>query len=274
MSKPVEFHSVIEIYITNECNLTCRNCNRYNNYDFSGHFDWRDSEQAILAWGQRITAPLITIIGGEPAMHPELFDWVKLARRAWPEVPVMVQTNGTIHHPDTLRIRATIKNFGFVASLHHDAMTHTIAKKNTFLDTGEVMHTIDNTEFMECALVDHGSVFGVHDSDPELAFAACGMKYSHTILNGRLYKCPMVAVLPEFRKQYAIELTAEQEHLLDSYRALSHDCTDQELLDFLHNEHEKISQCRLCPDRHIVRKVDFDPKRKRRPKIIPIVTNV
>lgn len=266
----IKFHSVIEIYITNECNLTCSECNRYNNYDFTGHYDWQHSETAILAWGQRISAPLITIIGGEPALHPNLYQWVKLARRAWPDTPVMVQTNGTVRHPDADRIRQEFgSSFGFVASLHQEGMQRTIERRNTFAD-GSVMDMIDNTEFMECAVRDHGTHFSVHRSDPTLAFNACSMKFSHTLLNGRLYKCPMVAVLPEFRRQYQVNLTPDQQQLLDQYQSLAPDCSDQDLQDFLDNEHKPIAQCSFCPDRHHVTKVTFDPARKRRAKIIEI----
>ena len=31
-----------EFYITNVCNLNCTECNRFNNYHFSGHQRWDD----------------------------------------------------------------------------------------------------------------------------------------------------------------------------------------------------------------------------------------
>jgi hypothetical protein len=267
----IHLHSVIELYITNECNLTCSDCNRYNNYDFAGHYDWRDSEQAILAWGKRINAPLITIIGGEPMMHPELFAWVKLACRAWPQTRVMVQTNGTVNHPDAEKIRGHSRFTGIVASLHQPGMQRVIQKRNGFF-RGLGTDIIDNTEFMACALRDQGTHFDVHDSDPVMAFNACGMKYSHTILNGKLYKCPMVAVLPEFIKQYAVKLTERQRDLLMGYSALDSSCDDADLLRFLENENHCIPQCNLCPDNHHVFPVNFDPSRKHRAKIIAINT--
>jgi hypothetical protein len=267
----IQFHSVIELYITNECNLTCSDCNRYNNYDFSGHYDWRQSEQAILAWAQRITAPLITIIGGEPMLHPELFGWVELACRAWPETEVMVQTNGTVFHPDADKIREYSKFTGIVASLHQPGMQRVIQKRNRFF-RGLGTDIIDNTEFMACALRDQGDHFEVHDSDPVQAFNACSMKYSHTIFNGKLYKCPMVAILPEFIKQYAVNLTDRQRDLLMNYRALDPDCDDEELQRFLDGENQCIPQCNLCPDNHHTQLVQFDPSRKHRPKIIAINT--
>jgi molybdenum cofactor biosynthesis enzyme MoaA len=34
--------NLLEVYITNVCNLSCRGCNRFNNYNFKGHQLWAD----------------------------------------------------------------------------------------------------------------------------------------------------------------------------------------------------------------------------------------
>lgn len=251
----------IEIYITNECNLTCSDCNRYNNYDFRGHFDWRASEQALLAWGQRITADTITIIGGEPLMHPDLAEWVDLILRAWPSEPVMIQSNGLVRKDDLHRILASSHNVGIVASLHQPGMEKTMRKYRTITRMEQV---VDNTNFTACAIRDREDHFIVHDSPVDKAFAACTMSRSHTLIDGVLYKCPMVAVLPRFMKQYDVRLNNKQRDLLSSYKSLSHTCSDQDLQDFLHQEDKPIPQCNLCPSDGVFSPVTFDPKRKQR----------
>jgi organic radical activating enzyme len=230
MTTPIHLDSVIEIYITNECNLTCKNCNRYNNYNFSGHYSWQANQQAIMAWSKRITAPVITIIGGEPMLHPDLYEWAELVCTAWPDTQVMIQSNGTIRHPKLASIKHDFrKNIGVCASLHQEGMMK-LLKKNRYIPSLEI---IDNTEFTECALVDQGTHFEVHNSDPAKAFAACSMKHSHTILEGRLYKCPMVAVLPEFVKQYQVNLTESQSKNLFEYQSLAPDCGQEQLEQFV-----------------------------------------
>jgi organic radical activating enzyme len=263
MSNKTNLDSVIEIYITNECNLTCKNCNRYNNYNFSGHYSWQANQQAIMAWSKRITAPLITIIGGEPALHPDLYEWTELVCTAWPDCPVIIQSNGTIRHPRTLDIKLDFKNIGFCASLHQEGMMKLLVK-NKFMPNRNV---INNTEFTECALVDQGTHFEVHNSDPKKAFEACAMRHSHTIFEGRLYKCPMVAVLPEFIKQYQVNLTESQSNNLFEYQSLTPDCSQQQLEQFVNNRNSHVEQCRLCPETHILNKVTFHPSSKNRPKL-------
>ena len=159
----------IEVYITNECNLTCSNCNRYNNYDFRGHMDWRASEQAILTWGQRITADIITIIGGEPLMHPDLDQWVTLLKKAWSSEAIMIQSNGLVRRDDLPNILYTRDNVGIAASLHRHGMEKTMLKYKTVFRSEQI---IDNTSFTACAIQERADHFVVHDSDPDLAFEA------------------------------------------------------------------------------------------------------
>ena len=115
-----------------------------------------------------------------------------------------------------------------------------------------------------CAIQERADHFVVHDSDPDLAFEACTMSRSHTLLDGLLYKCPMVAILPRFRKQYDVELSDQQKALLESYQPLAHTCSDQDLQEFLLNENLPIAQCNLCPSDGVFSPVTFDPQRKHR----------
>lgn len=252
--------STLEVYITNECNLTCSNCNRYNNYDFQGHHDWRSSESAVMAWSRRITAPIITIIGGEPLMHPELWGWVDLVCRAWPDQQIMIQSNGLVDRSD-LDQKDQFPNLGIVASLHQLGMEKTIRKRIPIHKAEEI---IDNSMFTACAIKDQGDHFVVHQSCRHQAFNACTMSQSHTLLEGRLYKCPMVAVLPKFMQQYTVAMTLAQQELLQAYAALDHWCADQDLKDFLLNEDKPIAQCALCPSDGVSSPVTFDPQRKKR----------
>ena len=275
MTEPVMLDSVIELYITNECNLTCSDCNRYNNYDFSGHHDWRESEQAIMAWGRRIQAPVITIIGGEPALHPDLIGWVDLAVRAWPGIPITIQTNGTVGHVQLERVKSTWgTKVAVIVSLHADRM-HGYYKKNKYFlhsyqndgDSDRLFWLEDQTQFTKCALRDQGQSFTVHDSDPDQAFESCTMKHSHTIFQGRLYKCPMVAILPRFAEQFQVDLSMEQQKLLMSYPSLASDCAQDLLAEFVATQNSAISQCRLCPAEYQTSTVTFDPARKYRVKL-------
>lgn len=261
--------SCIEIYIINECNLTCKACNRYNNYDFRGYYTWEGNRDTIRDWSQRITAPLVTLIGGEPSLHPELELWAEGVAAAWPDSRVMIQTNGikpVIELPWWGEVKKNHKNLGAGIAIHSEQMADKIQEK-----WQNIGGKFDAHMFTPCTLIEGHEGFRVHDSEPAAAWEACGMKHSHTILDGRLYRCPMVAVLPEFRKQFRVNLTAEQESLLYSYESLGSDCSDDELEEFISSVDTSMPQCSLCPDDATTFKVDFDPARKKFPRRTDVI---
>jgi len=266
MSTLINLESVIEIYITNECNLSCSNCNRFNNYNFSGHYSWKKNQEFVKAWGKKITAPLITIIGGEPMLHPDLDKWTELVATTWPDIPVMIQTNGTLKHSKIQFLKNKFQNVGDVASLHHSGLEK-ILTKNKFVKGVDI---VDNTDFSDCALIDRVNYFELYNSDPASAFNSCTMRHSHTLFEGRLYKCPTVAILSEFIKQYQVNLTDKQDALIKTYKSLNIDCSLQELENFVQTRNTHIEQCSLCPEQYNTKKITFNPSDKKRLKIIPI----
>lgn len=238
------FKPVIEIYITNVCNLTCRGCNRFNNYNFKGHHRWEDSADALEAWSKRITSPKITIIGGEPTLHPELETWAMNVRRLWPDADILVQTNGTYFRPHFVTFWEKYK-VGFVISLHDKSTATEIV--NTWLSNDMTTYNIDAFVFRQAAVIQNNNHFTLHESEPSSAFVSCDMKHDHTLVDGKLYKCPTMSTLPAFINQFDVQLSERQQELLNAYQPLSADCSEEELLEFVNSIDKPIKQCEFCP---------------------------
>jgi len=84
-----------EFYITNVCNLNCTNCNRFNNFNFSGHTKWRDVEEKNKKWADLLDIDRIGILGGEPMLNPDFLLWVEGLAKLWPSSSIVIITNGT-----------------------------------------------------------------------------------------------------------------------------------------------------------------------------------
>lgn len=85
----------IEFYITNVCNFNCDNCNRLNNYYFSGHEKWDEYAEVYRQWSDKINFEHITILGGEPTLNPDLKKWVEGLNQLWPAAKRIILTNGS-----------------------------------------------------------------------------------------------------------------------------------------------------------------------------------
>ena len=74
----------LEFYITNVCNLTCSNCNRYNNFHFKGWAKWDDYAEGLEQLSRHVHVQKPVILGGEPLLNPDIVKWINGLQRLWP----------------------------------------------------------------------------------------------------------------------------------------------------------------------------------------------
>lgn len=237
----IRLFPVVEFYITNVCNLSCRGCNRFNDLNFKGHQRWADHVDAYEAWSKRLDLPRIVIIGGEPTLNPDLELWAMNLRRLWPDSVIMIQTNGTYQRPEHLTFWDKYR-VGFGLSLHDPAIAEELKTKWRNY-AGEIEAYV----FHQNTVIKQDNHFILHNSDPKKAFAACDMKHDHTMYQGKLYKCPAMSNLPDFDQQFDLRLDDRQSELLYSYQPLAADCPEEELQQFVATKDQHIAQCEFCP---------------------------
>lgn len=289
---PRVFVPNIEFYITNVCNLTCSNCNRFNDYDFKGWQKWSDYQAQYTEWARHVRLQRVTILGGEPLLNPSLLDWVDGINRLWGK-SVQVLTNGTrlnavpglydrlikftdptypwvhnwlgvsLHNEnDREKCFAEIKKFlrGTVSyySQEHDA-DKTWGANHAFVDSnGMRIGVWEYNEFYNAAVQKNAQgQFTVHNSDPELAHKNCGfaMFKCYHFIRGRLYKCGPVALFPEFDQQHPFDISKSDRELMNSYPALSADEFETRGKEFLAHIDDPIPQCKFCPGNRSHKKI-------------------
>jgi organic radical activating enzyme len=238
----IKLFPVVEFYITNVCNLSCRGCNRFNDLNFKGHQYWDDYADEYEAWSKRLELPRITIIGGEPTLNPDLEKWCANLRRLWPNAVIMIQTNGTYQKFDPLEYWRKY-SVGIGLSLHDPATADELKEKwKNLAGPFEAYIFHQNTVIKED---DH---WVLHQSNPKRAFDVCDMKHDHTMYNGKLYKCPAMSGLPDFDQQFDLRMDDRQRKLLYSFKPLTADCSEEELQQFVATKDQHIPQCEFCPE--------------------------
>lgn len=107
-----------------------------------------------------------------------------------------------------------------------------------------------------------------YNSDPVEAHNICYFKTCHQINKGKLYKCPLVSILPDFLNQFDVNMSKEDKALALSYKPLSGN--DSNVVDFVNKINEPIAQCKFCPNNY-ANKHNFIGTDKKI-KIIPLQT--
>jgi organic radical activating enzyme len=103
----------------------------------------------------------------------------------------------------------------------------------------------------------------LHKSDPAKAIDICYVRRCHHFIRGKLYKCGPVGVLPEFIKQFAVDITDEEKALLESYRPAEYTWDDERMSAFIKNlaDIEPIPQCTFCPETLVQKKFSSSTKK-------------
>ena len=278
------FENKVEFYITNVCNLTCENCNRYNNHKFAGWQRWSDYADVYQQWSKYVDLKNIVIMGGEPLLNPTITDWITGLTDIF-KCGIQVLTNGTRLNnvPGLYEALAQTCSRGgpHVGNLQislHNTNQFDELKQNikSFLSTikEEYGHAIgisgrDNQQYYSVRDVNDVLVnvhlannfhtasiqptaagrFTLHNSDPVLAHKKCGFaQYKcYHFIKGKLYKCGPVALMPEFDEQFNLDISDEDRQLLNSYKPLKIKQWPDRALKWLAQLDDPIAQCKFCP---------------------------
>jgi organic radical activating enzyme len=259
-----------EVYITNVCNYSCTHCQSLNNFAFKGHQLWNDYCSEYTALSNLIDFDTIQIIGGEPTLNPEFEKWVNGISNLWPDTKLQIATNGTrldkittdiyqvlLKHKGTLWITCHdiqlydgFLDFAktFLKNIISDNYDPTIKlKTRTLIDENDVEVILDWTQsFVPSAIdvLDDQQLIMKYNSDPVQAHEICGFKTCHQINKGKLYKCPLVSVLPDFLDQFDVSMSADDRSLAYSYEPLT---VNNNAAEFVATISNPIPQCKFCP---------------------------
>jgi hypothetical protein len=272
----------VDFYITNVCNLTCQNCNRFNNLNFKGWQDWAEYESVYERWSQLVELNAITIMGGEPFLNPTLKDWITGLNRIF-RVEVQVLTNGTrlLQAPGVYDAIAALRrskngrspnhigvslhtpeDFEKLRSDIHEFLQGTVTEKVgkdkncwnadwQFKDRHGVqinVYTVDHFTKSSIIILPTGS-YTLHNNDPTTAHSMCSFARwkSYHFIRGKLFKCGPSALMPEFDLQTPFDISNEDRALLHSYKALDVDNFADYHEEFFTNLDNPIAQCKFCP---------------------------
>ena len=273
-----------EFYITNVCNLTCQNCNRFNDHKFSGWQGWSDYAEDYQRWSEHVNFEQIVLLGGEPLLNPTILEWIAGVNKLWPKTPVQVLTNAIrLNQVPGLYDQIKTKHLNWVGVSLHNEHDHALifeeinkfltgpiktlhGKQNNplgadyfFSDGNNVRVGVwDQDEFAESAVIrNKQGQLTLHNSDPLVAHENCGFARwkNYHFIRGQLYKCGPVALLPEFDKQHSLAINEEDRALLGTYRPLKSTELAEHLDEFMAAIDNPLAQCKFCPEKYEPKKI-------------------
>lgn len=218
-----------EISLADHCNLSCQMCDHYSQLSDKWFVDMEQFEKDMIRMGEICDHKLaaISLLGGEPTLHPNIIDCMRITREQFPDTEVIVLTNGTlllqlenseqgnfweackkydIHitvtvYPinlDYKKIEEKAASYGVLLAMSSDIHAKNLTKVVKISDK----HTLDLT----------GSVEKFYCVNCLYFNKFCVLK------DGRIYMCPVAAHSDIFNKRFDQNLEVKDEDYLDIYK--------------------------------------------------------
>ena len=85
-----------EISLADHCNLSCQMCDHYSQLSKPWFVDMKQFDSDLREMGRILehSVGAITLLGGEPTLHENIIDCVKIVRREFPDSELIILTNG------------------------------------------------------------------------------------------------------------------------------------------------------------------------------------
>ena len=229
--------------IVEHCNLNCKGCSNFSciaEPDFIAPENFRRDMERMGEIFDHVCDG-ISLIGGEPLLHPEIVSLMKTARKNFTDGIIYVFTNGVLlpsmspefweacHENDI-----GIKISAYPIKLDTEKITATAQKYGV-----NVSWVRDETETERSTFrKQHINLAG--NSDGALNFAVCARGNGCITLNkGHLYTCTFAAHIHNFSRRFGLNIEATDADRVNIYDDLTADEIFQELT-------KPIPLCRYC----------------------------
>jgi hypothetical protein len=227
-------------------------------------------------WAEQVQIPNIAILGGEPLLNPDFMSWLSGIRELWPYSKLTTVTNAyrlnqvsglydfLKQHQKNTYLQVGIhnkKNKKFVMNQVNNFLSGPTEVKfdnsdpyNEFMwirDSNGVSIKVEyNWWFHQGTIIQdlESQRFSLHNSSVDRAHANCSMKTCYTFIHGKLHKCGVVGLLPEFAEQYSFDLLEQDRLLMNNYSALTVDADIESKKEFIKELPNAIPQCKFCPE--------------------------
>jgi hypothetical protein len=246
----------LEMDIAHVCNLHCFGCAHYSNYALKGVVGFETGSAWLVAWAARLTPRTVSILGGEPALNPDLCRYIRLVGALWPEARREVISNGLAldRHPDLFpTLKATGTSLEISLHSQHDrrymerALPVLAALKEQAAASGVRVAVRETMNRFHVSY--RGAGPGMRpfaDGNPRRSWQICVNKGCVTLHQGRLWKCPPLAFLGLVADRYDLHRVPDWQPYL-AYRGLELSAKDEEIAAFYAAAAEPV--CGMCPTR-------------------------
>jgi hypothetical protein len=224
-----------EINLADHCNLSCQMCDHYSQLSGKRFVEIDSFERDLTRMGELFNHDLacITLLGGEPTLHPDIIRCIEIARREFPETEIIILTNGTLllsleNMPDGGNLWQACRDFNvhitvtiYPLKLDYAALEQKAAEYGVSLAMSSNIHADELTKIVK---ISDKHTFDLSCGAAKDGFVSCLYFNKFNVLReGRFYMCPVAACIGIFNKHFDQNLQLTAADSLDIYAAKSYE---------------------------------------------------
>ena len=226
--RPIE-EMTFEINLADHCNLSCQMCDHYSQLSEERFVSLDSFERDIMRMGEIYGHKIacITLLGGEPTLHPDIIRCAEITRREFPDAQIIILTNGLLlpaleNSPkgnlwkvckdNNIHITVTVYPLNFdYAALERKAQEYGVA-----LAMSSNIHAEELTKTVK---ISDKHTFDLSGEAGKGYFLTCAyFNKFNVIKDGRYYMCPIAAHIGIFNKAFGQNLELTEDDSLDIYK--------------------------------------------------------
>ncbi|GMO65288.1 MAG: hypothetical protein Ta2A_13370 [Treponemataceae bacterium] len=231
----------IDICVAEHCNLGCYSCNHFSQLAEPEFADLATTERDLQQLSELSDGniPTIYLVGGEPLLNSELPDFMRVARKYFPDSRVQIITNGLLLLAQKDVFWESVKKYNIVMTpTKYPGIDWKKVEKRA-LEFGYKFDYFDFSSNSEKAsrkfCLDLSGNQNPKESFKQCCMAACTV----ALQNGRIATCSFVFNMRHFNRYFEKSVPVTDADSINIYAVK----TMQEIIDFVNSP---IPLCRFC----------------------------
>lgn len=218
-----------EISLADHCNLSCQMCDHYSQLSDPWFADMEQLKKDLARMGELYDHEIgaITLLGGEPTLHPDLLEIIKITRQQFPKGQLILLTNGVLllnlENSPKGNLWQVLKEYNvdvtvtvYPIKLDYKAIEEKAKEYGITLKMSSDIHAVNATKVVK---ISDKHVMDLDGKVPKAHAVHCLYFNKFNVLkDGRYYMCPVQAHIDIFNKKFGKNLEYAEGDYLDIYK--------------------------------------------------------
>lgn len=188
----------LEMHIADNCNLKCRGCTHFANISNRDNFiDARVLELRFKRLSKLFTIEKLRLLGGEPLLHPDIINILKIARRDLEYSNIELVTNGLLLNKITDEFFETCKKCRIKITISLYPVLKNKEELEKILSSFKVNYEFSPMTFSFVANLNPNG-----NSDKNKTFQNCIHSCCKILKDDNIYICPICAYIDKYNKHF------------------------------------------------------------------------